>query len=117
MKNMRFPSLFPTKATNRFNFEPRYYDPIKEDIAQRTARIKQELSGDKNSNYRANFSYAFSRKAPQSNKSGLIQFSLIAGMFGIFFGYLFYGNIAIYILLAGIAVYLFYRLRGLFNFR
>jgi len=117
MKNMRFPSLFPTPGNKRFNFEPRYYDPIKEDIERRTARIKQELSGYKNSNYRTSISNAFSRKTPQSNKTGLIQFSLIAGMFCIFFGYLYYGNIAIYILLTGMGLYLLYRLRGLFNFR
>ncbi len=114
---MKFPSLFRIPDHKRFHFEPRYYNPIKEDIARRTARIKQELSGDKSNNYRANISNAFAHKTPQSNKTGLIQFSLIAGMFGIFFGYLYYGNIAIYMLLLGMGLYLLYRLRGLFNFR
>jgi len=114
---MKFPSLFRIPTHKRFNFEPRYYDPIKEDIARRTARIKQELSGDKSNNYRTNISHAFTRKSPQSNKTGLIQFSLIAGMFGVFFGYLYYGNIAIIILLVVIGIYILYRLRGLFNFR
>lgn len=114
---MKFPSLFRTPTHKRFHFEPRYYDPIKEDIARRTARIKQELSGDKSNNYRANISSAFARKSRQSNKSGLIQFSLIAGMFCAFFGYIYYGNIALYIMLSIMAAYLLYRLRGLFNFR
>ena len=114
---MKFPSLFRTPTPKRFHFEPRYYDPIKEDIARRTARIKQELTSDKNNNYRANISSAFARKSRQSNKSGLIQFSLIAGMFCTFFGYLYYGNIALYLMLAVLGVYLLYRLRGLFKFR
>jgi hypothetical protein len=114
---MKFPSLFRTPAHRRFHFEPRYYDPIKEDIARRTARIEQEISGDKNNNYRANISHAFRDKSRQGNKSGLIQFSLIAAMFSTFFGYLYYGNIAIYLLLGVIGILLIYRLRGLFNFR
>jgi len=114
---MKFPSLFRTPDHQRFNFEPRYYDPIKEDIARRTARIKQEISEDKNNNYRTNISGAFAHKYRQGNKSGLIQFSLIAGMFCAFFGYLYYGNIAIYLLLGIMGIYLLYRLRGFFNFR
>jgi hypothetical protein len=114
---MKFPSLFRTPTHKRFHFEPRYYDPIKEDIARRTARIKQEVSGDKNNNYRANISNAFTRKSRQSNKSGLIQFSLITAMFCTFFGYIYYGDIALYLVLSLLGLYLLYRFRGLFNFR
>lgn len=114
---MKFPSLIRIPAHKQFHFEPRYYDPIKEDIARRTDRIKQELSGDKNNNYRANISYAFAHKNRQGNKTGLIQFSLIAAMFGAFFGYLYYGNIAIYTLLLVMGLYLLYRHRGRFKFR
>jgi hypothetical protein len=77
-----------------------------------------EQSGDKSSNYRTNISNAFARKSRQSNKSGLIQFSLIAGMFCTFFGYLYYGNIALYLMLGVLgSPYLFYRLHGLFKNR
>jgi len=114
---MKFPSLFRTPTPKRFHFAPRYYDPIKEDIARRTAKIKQELSGAESNNYRANISNAFARKSRQSNKSGLIQFSLIAGMFCTFFGYLYYGNIALYLLLAVMGIYLVHRFGGLFKFR
>jgi hypothetical protein len=114
---MKFPSLFRTPDPKRFHFEPRYYDPVKEDIARRTARINQELAEDKNNNYRANISSAFARKSRQSNKSGLIQFSLIAGMFCTFFGYLYYGNIALYLMLSVIGVYFIYRFSRLFKFR
>lgn len=36
-------SFFKTESHNRFNFRPRYYDPIKEEIEQREASIKREL--------------------------------------------------------------------------
>lgn len=35
--------FFKTSTHQRFHIEPRYYDPVKEDIANRTARIKREL--------------------------------------------------------------------------
>lgn len=40
---MKFPSIFRTSAPMRFDIKPRYYDPVKEEIDQRTSRIKQEL--------------------------------------------------------------------------
>ncbi|GAA0879307.1 hypothetical protein GCM10009119_22750 [Algoriphagus jejuensis] len=41
---MKFPSLFRTTAPLRYDVKPRYYDPIKEEIEQRTSRIKRELT-------------------------------------------------------------------------
>lgn len=35
--------IFKTATYQRFHIEPRYYDPVKEDIQNRTARIKEEL--------------------------------------------------------------------------
>ncbi len=43
---MKFPSIFRTAAPMRFDIKPRYYDPIKEEIEERTARIKKELEED-----------------------------------------------------------------------
>lgn len=40
---MKIPSLFKSKTPNRFEIKPRYWDPVKEEIAQRTAFIKREL--------------------------------------------------------------------------
>ena len=39
---MKF-KIFKTATHQRFHIEPRYYDPVKEDIQNRTARIKGEL--------------------------------------------------------------------------
>ncbi|MBN7813983.1 hypothetical protein [Algoriphagus pacificus] len=43
---MKFPSVFRTASPMRFDIKPRYYDPIKEEIDQRTSRIKQELKAE-----------------------------------------------------------------------
>ena len=40
---MKFPSIFRTASPMRFDIKPRYYDPIKEELEERTSRIKKEL--------------------------------------------------------------------------
>lgn len=40
---MKIPSIFRLPQHKRFTYVPRYYDPIKEDIVNRTERIKKEL--------------------------------------------------------------------------
>ncbi|GAB4326843.1 MAG: hypothetical protein OHK0038_00310 [Flammeovirgaceae bacterium] len=43
---MKVPSIFKLPQHKRFHFTPRYYDPIKEDIANRTAFIKKQLEAE-----------------------------------------------------------------------
>lgn len=40
---MKLPSIFRTASHTRFDIKPRYYDPIKEEIEERTSRIRLEL--------------------------------------------------------------------------
>ena len=114
---MKFPSLFRTASHKRFNFEPRYYDPVKEDIERRTARIQREMTQDQTNNYRSNISNAFTRKPRQSNKTGLIQLIILAVLSTAIFGWIYYGDMVIYFLLGLMGLYFIYRLRGLFKFR
>lgn len=114
---MKFPSLFRTPNHKRFNFEPRYYDPIREDIANRSARIEAELSQDQTNNYRSNISNAFTRKPRQSNKSSLIQFSIVAFLVTSIFGWIYYGDVILYFIMGLMGLLIIYRLRGLFKFR
>ena len=55
---MKLPSLTRLPKNRRFNFQPRYYDPIKEEIEERTSRIKKEI-GDSSEFYREHISAAF----------------------------------------------------------
>lgn len=41
--NMKFPSIFRVNQPRRFQINPRHYDPVKEEIHQRTENIKREL--------------------------------------------------------------------------
>lgn len=43
---MKFPSVFRSTSYSRFDIKPRYYDPVKEEIEQRTSRIKKELEAE-----------------------------------------------------------------------
>lgn len=43
---MKFPSIFRTASPMRFDVKPRYYDPIREEIEERTSRIKKELEDE-----------------------------------------------------------------------
>ncbi len=43
---MKLPSIFRTVSHARFEIKPRYYDPIKEEIEERTSRIRQELENE-----------------------------------------------------------------------
>lgn len=44
---MKLLSIFKTPTYQKFAIKPRYYDPIKEEIEERTSRIKRELEEGK----------------------------------------------------------------------
>ena len=44
---MKILSLFRSKTPNRFEIKPRYWDPVKEEIEQRTSLIKKELEAQR----------------------------------------------------------------------
>lgn len=115
---MKFPSLIKLPKYNKFNFEPRYYDPVKEEIDQRTQRIKFDMDAQRagGSNDRAQFKaemeQAFKRRENQERSSSVMQISFILLFFSVFVGYLFYGNNVIYGALILIVAYIFYRRRA-----
>jgi len=47
--------FFKTSSYQRFHIEPRYYDPVKEDIDNRTARIKQEIGMAADDEFKAGY--------------------------------------------------------------
>ncbi len=110
---MKFPSLIRLPRNKRFNFEPRYYDPIKEDIENRVAQIKSEMNCNDGEIYKSSISGSFRRNIESNAKStpALLQFIIFTLLLGSFVGWLFYGNLVLYILAAFVPVYLFLRLR------
>ena len=109
---MKIPSLTRLPNHQRFHFEPRYYDPVKEDIAERTSRIKQEISqvGGLESAARG-LEGAFARRTRRTKSASVLQFVIVAVLCIVTFGYIYFGNAALYALMLAAPLYFLIRLR------
>lgn len=115
---MRFPSLLKIPDHKRFNLQPRYYDPVKEDIENRTDRIKREMkeqseNAENEAGHNSRISGSFRRKSYyRENKTGMLRFAIMVFLIIGVFGYLFWGNIVLYILAGlGLSVYILSKFR------
>ena len=105
---MKLPSIFKTASHQRFSIKPRYYDPIKEEIEERTSRIKKELEQEglidpeeesgsaspRRSAMKGSFSSYRVMKTRDSavfNSTGIIRTLLFLGMVTAAFGYIYLG--------------------------
>ncbi len=110
---MRFPSLFRLPKHQQFRIQPRYYDPVKEEIKERTERIKEQLDGKETGEYRST-KINFKRKAKSAPMTSMIQLGIAALLGLMVLGWLQFGNEVFYYLLWIILpVYLIYRLKTL----
>jgi hypothetical protein len=128
---MKFPSIFRSAAPMRFDIKPRYYDSVKEEIDQRTSRIKRELKeaglinerdadmGSFGGGIRGSFSQhrgIKERSKPNIFAStAMIRTLIFLLLLGIIFGYIYLGPVifeymAYATLLVG-GIYFFLRLR------
>jgi len=117
---MKLSPLTRLPKHKHFGYTPRYYDPIKEEVQERTRRIQQELQGSSSDDYESSIAGSFSRKSRNVSQgftysSSLLQLFIAIVLFGTFVGYLFYGNLIFYVLLLGVPVYLFLKFRGIFT--
>ena len=112
---MKFPSLLKIPQHKRFKLHHRYYDPVKEDIENRTAKIKAQLELRKKEEidpdtYESRISGSFSKKSYyKESKTGILRFTLMVVLFGGTIGYLYLGNVVLYILIG--LLFLIYFLR------
>ncbi|WP_209329639.1 hypothetical protein [Lunatimonas salinarum] len=120
---MKFPSIFKTNQPHRFQITPRHYDPVKEEIHQRTERIKRELQQegvldteeDDDTHYRGGSSIrgAFTKGSPIKQKpssvfesTGMIRLIIMVVLIGGFAGYIYLGpDILYYFLYLGATVF------------
>lgn len=110
---MRFPSLIRLPRNRRFTIEPRYYDPIKEEIEERTRKIKQEMQGKNGDGEYVPGRISFERKTSPVPNSSFLQLLIAAVLGGGVVGWLYYGNVIFYTLWLIVPIYLFFRLRSL----
>lgn len=112
---MKFPSLSRMPNYKRFNFEPRYYDEVKEDIQNRTERIKGELKITSTKSHREQIKNAFSHRARREKSSDFMQLLLIIIMLGGVGGWLIYGNVVLYAIIVVFPLYVYLRTRKFFQ--
>ncbi len=106
---MKFPSFIKVNKYKRFEITPRYYDPIKEEIAQRTERIKREMNGEEPTYVSGRIS--FERKSASIPSQSFLQL-IIASVLGLgVVGWLYFGNEILYALWLAVPVYLYFRFR------
>lgn len=112
---MKFPSLVKLPKYKKFNFEPRYYDPVKEEIDMRSQKIKLDMEAqrragtDDRAQFKAELEQVLNRRATEDRNSTIMQAVFVLLLLLIFTGYLFYGNNVIYGALILIPLYILYR--------
>lgn len=118
---MKLPSLVRVPKYRRFNFEPRHYDPIKDELKNRTERIRNELKSSENGKIdefavRQRISEAFVR---DRNKTGGslagTQLFFVALISASFVGFWYIGLPAFFITGVIIFLYVLYQ-KGLLSF-
>ncbi|MEQ8469640.1 MAG: hypothetical protein RIC35_00565 [Marinoscillum sp.] len=105
-----------TARYRRFEIEPRYYDPVKEEIDERTERIKREMSGEYSTEY-SGARISFDRKSRKTASTSFLQLLIAAILSLMVVGWLYFGNEVFYVLIALIPFYLYKRLRKPFQER
>ncbi len=119
---MKVPSIVRLPRYKSFSYEPRHYDPIKEEIEERTERIRRELEAENVIEKRAETegeqrpystgSISFRRKERSNNKATLMQLAIAAFLGSIVIGWLFYGDKVFYSLFLIFPIYVYYRFKG-----
>lgn len=108
---MKLPSIFRVPGHQRFDIQPRYYDPIKEDIDKRTNRIRQELKNERNGGRADSIREAYRVRTGSNRSADLFQFLMIIIVGVSIGGYLMYGANVYFALLLLIPLYIFLRRR------
>jgi len=110
---MKFPSLIRTSKFSQFHYEPRYYDPIKEEIEGKLKAARLNKSDESiSSEYASSISAAFRKRERVSSRASVVQMLIAAAMLATFVGWVFYGNDVFYIYLLISPLYFYFRLRG-----
>ncbi len=116
---MKLPSLMKKPKYQRFHIAPRYYDPIKEDIENRTSRIKAELGmGNEETDfgYRSQISGSFRKNMKHATGNGVDQTTMLRLLIMVVLvmfagGFVFIGSEVFYLALLYIPFYLWKRIR------
>lgn len=111
---MKIPSIIKTPKYQRFHVEPRYYDPVKEELMEREARIKRNVEADRdvNGEFPSSIQGTFTRRRrTKGGSASLVQFIIMILLAGLIFGYIYLGEIALYIIVLISSVLLYLKMK------
>jgi hypothetical protein len=108
---MKLPSLLRLPKNKRFNYHPRYYDPIKEELEEKESKFRHQLSEEGKKIRHASISETYKRRSRIEKRSDSRQIIFILAFTIIIFGYIYVGNYVFFSLLVLIPLYIWMRLR------
>ena len=113
---MKIPSLFRTPKYQRFEIKPRYYDPIKEEMEERESAMRRELEAHNNegadlTNRSSRIAGGFRRTSSNSASATFTQLIIMVMLAFLVFGYIYLGNIALYVFALVASLLLYLRMR------
>lgn len=107
-----------TPKYQKFHIEPRYYDPVREELDERQKRISMRIRADKDhapldeSADKSSIAGSFTRRRSSSNSSSsFMQLIIMILISGLIFGYIFYGQVALYAVIALSSVLLYLKVK------
>lgn len=109
---MRFPSFIRLPRHERFTYEPRYYDPIKEDVERRVSLAKKQHFRESNELGYERISAQWKRNERISKKASITQLLILSILICTLVAYFYLGNLGIYIILGIFALaYIIFKFR------
>lgn len=100
---MKIPSIFRLPNHQRYEIQPRYYDPIKEEIEEKRKKVRRVMALNKKDGISnamkpgERLEGAFLKNAPRKDNSTQLRLIVGAVLFGGTVAYLYFGELAIYI--------------------
>ena len=117
MEAPRIPSFFKSRRAKEFRYKPWFYDPVKEDIQNRTEKIKAELERREKENsdpegFESRIAGSFGNNSSyKESSSGMLRFTIMVVLFFGTIGYLYLGNVVLYTLIGLLVLIYFLRKR------
>lgn len=112
---MKIPSIAKLPKYKQFDFQPRYYDAVKEMVEQKMKEARMELETEKEEvteGYEKRIKQGFRSKSRiERQPTDFSQPLFVLCFSGVFILYYFYGNLAFWLLAIVFPLYLFIKLR------
>jgi len=107
---MKLPSFVKLPRHKKFTITPRYYDPIKEEIMERTETIKRKMSKEENFGT-SSHKITFERRSSQRPDTLGLQIVIAFGLSLSIMGWLYFGNYILNLLWLIIPTYLIFKFK------